>query len=195
MKRITRRESLKWLVTGAAAAASGALLGGCTPAETTPAPAARPVATATQRLPTAAPTAAASPPGATPGAAAPTALAEPSAAPLTYPDLVVARGGEPEQLVRQALAAGGGIGRFVPAGADVILKPNICVAYHTYEYAATTNPWVVGALVRLCFEAGARRVRVMDNPFGGTADQAYAVSGIREQVEAAGGEMEVMARL
>jgi uncharacterized protein (DUF362 family) len=97
--------------------------------------------------------------------------------------------------VRQALAACGGIGRFVPAGADVVVKPNICVAYHTYEYAATTNPWVVAALVKLCFEAGARRVRVLDNPFGGTADQAYAISGIREHVEAAGGEMEVMTRL
>ena len=37
------------------------------------------------------------------------------------------------------------------AGASVIIKPNICVAYHTYEYAATTNPWVVGALVRLAW--------------------------------------------
>jgi uncharacterized protein (DUF362 family) len=69
------------------------------------------------------------------------------------------------------------------------------VAYHTYEYAATTNPWVVGALVKLCLEAGARSVRVMDSPFGGTAEEAYAISGIAEQVKAAGGEMVVMSRL
>ena len=79
--------------------------------------------------------------------------------------------------------------RFVPKNASVIIKPNICVAYHTYEYAATTNPWVVGGLVRLCLEAGAASVRVMDSPFGGTAREAYAVSGIGEQVQAAGGEM------
>jgi uncharacterized protein (DUF362 family) len=122
-------------------------------------------------------------------AEAPTTAATPSAAP---PDLVVARGGEPEQLVRQALAALGGMERFVEPGYDVIIKPNICVAYHTYEYAATTNPWVVAGLVKLCREAGAARVRVMDSPFGGTPEEAYLRSGIQEQVRAAGGEMEIM---
>jgi uncharacterized protein (DUF362 family) len=86
------------------------------------------------------------------------------------------------------------MGRFVQPGDDVIVKPNICVAYHTYEYAATTNPWVVGGLVKLCLEAGARRVRVLDSPFGGTAEEAYTRSGIQEQVLAAGGEMEIMSR-
>jgi uncharacterized protein (DUF362 family) len=111
---------------------------------------------------------------------------------MTYPDLVVARNGEAGELVRRTLAALGGMEQFVQAGDDVIVKPNICVAYHTYEYAATTNPWVVAELVRLALEAGARRVRVMDYPFGGSAEQAYVKSGIREQVEAAGGRMEVM---
>ena len=82
--------------------------------------------------------------------------------------------------------------QFVKPGANVIIKPNICVAYHTYEYAATTNPWVVAGLVKLCREAGAGKVRVIDYPFGGTADQAYTISGIKEQVLAAGGEMEPM---
>jgi uncharacterized protein (DUF362 family) len=97
-------------------------------------------------------------------------------------------------MVRRALAALGGMEQFVKAGDDVIVKPNICVAYHTYEYAATTNPWVVGALVKLALEAGARRVRVMDYPFGGSAEQAYVKSGIQEQVEKAGGQMEVMTK-
>jgi uncharacterized protein (DUF362 family) len=104
----------------------------------------------------------------------------------------VARNGEPEDLVRRALAALGGIETFVPKGAKVIIKPNICVDYHTYEYAATTNPWVVGALVKLCLEAGAGSVKVMDYPFGGTPQSAYAISGIQEQVKAAGGEMAFM---
>ena len=110
----------------------------------------------------------------------------------TSPHLAVAQGGEPEDLVRRALNALGGIQQFVRRGDDVIIKPNICVAYRTYEYAATTNPWVVGALVRMCLEAGARRVRVMDHPFGGAPEEAYMNSGIAEQVRAAGGEMEVM---
>jgi uncharacterized protein (DUF362 family) len=108
------------------------------------------------------------------------------------PDVAIARGGEPQALVQHAIKALGGIERFVKPGQDVIIKPNICVAYHTYEYAATTNPWIVAELVRLCLGAGAQRVRVMDSPFGGTAQQAYAISGIQEQVQAAGGTMEVM---
>ncbi len=112
---------------------------------------------------------------------------------LASPDLAVARGGDrPEDLVQRAVAALGGIERFVKNGADVIIKPNISVGYYSYQYAATTNPWVVGALVKLCKGAGARRVRVMDFPFGGSAEQAYTVSGIKEQVIAAGGEMQIM---
>jgi uncharacterized protein (DUF362 family) len=82
--------------------------------------------------------------------------------------------------------------RFVKSDDDVIVKPNICVNFRTFEYAATTNPEVVAALVELCLGAGARRVRVMDNPFGGSAESAYANSGIAEAVVAAGGQMEVM---
>jgi uncharacterized protein (DUF362 family) len=121
--------------------------------------------------------------------------AQPTSLPATSPDLVVARSGEPEAMVRRAIAALGGMERFVPRGASVIVKPNICVAYHTYEYAATTNPWVVGALVKLCLEAGARSVRVMDYPFGGSAEEAYEISGIAAQVKAAGGEMVTMSQI
>jgi uncharacterized protein (DUF362 family) len=119
----------------------------------------------------------------------PTEVAVPTITLFDSPDLVVVRHGEPEDLVRRALDAMGGMGVFVPRGSRVIVKPNICTAYHTYEYATTTNPWVVGALVKLCLEAGASSVKVLDYPFGGTHQDAYRMSGIQEQVEAAGGEM------
>lgn len=106
--------------------------------------------------------------------------------------LAVVRGGDPAEITKTALTALGGIERFVRQGNDVIIKPNICVDYHPFEYAATTNPIVVATLVGLCRGAGARRVRVMDTPLGGTPESAYAVSGIGEAVRAAGGEMEVM---
>jgi uncharacterized protein (DUF362 family) len=107
--------------------------------------------------------------------------------------LAVARGGDPEAITKTAIAALGGIERFVKSGDDVIIKPNICVNYRTPEYAATTNPTVVATLVSLCLGAGARRVRVMDTPFPGIpADAAYEVSKIAEAVKAGGGEMEVM---
>jgi len=127
-------------------------------------------------------------PGAEPSSPQPVKLAPVSSD--TY--VAVARGESPASIVQAALKALGGIERFVKSGDDVIIKPNICVAYHSYEYAATTNPEVVGTLTALCLGAGAQRVRVMDYPFGGTPEQAYARSGIGEAVAAAGGKMEVM---
>jgi uncharacterized protein (DUF362 family) len=107
--------------------------------------------------------------------------------------LSVARGGDAEAITKAAIAALGGIERFVKSGDNVIIKPNICVNYHTAEYAATTNPTVVATLVSLCLGAGAQRVRVMDHPFPGIdPESAYEVSGIAEAVNAAGGKMEVM---
>jgi len=109
--------------------------------------------------------------------------------------LAVARGEDPAGITRRAVEALGGMGRFVKPGQSVIIKPNICVAYHGPEYAATTNPQVVAALVTMCREAGASSVTVMDHPFGGTAEQAYKVTQIAEAVKAAGGQMVVMSRI
>ncbi len=204
MSRLTRKQFFDRLAAGMGALFGGWLVSACGgEAATLAATAQPPTATGMPASPAAAASAVATPgetevPVATEGqpqapspteAQGPAATATPSAGP---PDLVVARGGEPEELVRQAMLALGGMGRFVQPGYNVIIKPNICVAYHTYEYAATTNPWVVGTLVKLCREAGAARVRVMDSPFGGTPEEAYLRSGIQEQVQAAGGEMEIM---
>ena len=191
MTRLTRREFLNLVSLGAGAAA----LAACgAPQEQGAAPTLPPTrSSASQAAPPAAPT---SPPSTAPAASSAAsplpAASEPAAPAPGQPDLVVARGGEPADLVKSALQALGGIERFVPKGSRVLIKPNICVAYHTYEYAATTNPWVVAALVQHCLQAGASRVQVMDFPFGGSARDAYAKSGIAEQVEAAGGEMVLM---
>ena len=109
--------------------------------------------------------------------------------------LAVAHGENPTEIVETALVALGGIERFVKPGADVIIKPNICVSYRSFEYAATTNPEVVGALTSLSLKAGAKRVRVMDYSFGGSPEKAYTNSGIEQAVNAVGGEMELMSRI
>lgn len=129
---------------------------------------------------------------AAPAATTGTTTGEPAAPPADAAYLSVARGEDAAAITMAAVAALGGIERFVKSGDEVVIKPNICVAYHSYEYAATTNPVVVGTLVKLCRGAGAARVRVMDSPFGGTPEQAYEKSGIAAEVTAAGGEMEVM---
>ncbi len=67
----------------------------------------------------------------------------------------------PEQLVRRALEAMGGMGRFVSRGDVVVVKPNIGWD-RMPVHAANTNPEVVGAVIRLAFEAGAKRVVVAD---------------------------------
>jgi len=185
--RLDRRQFLKAM----AAAGAGAILTACgvdtvtvlpetetaLPSTATP----RPTATTQAQIATTAPT------------------EEPASSPTPQPTpelayLAVARGADPAAITMAAIAAIGGIARFVKQGDDVIIKPNICTNYYSYEYGATTNPEVVATLVRMCLGAGAKRVRVMDHPFGGTSESAYGKSGIAEAVAAAGGEMEIMNR-
>jgi uncharacterized protein (DUF362 family) len=169
VKDQTRREFLRNLALGITTIAAQPLLASCGIKPTTKTP----ILTETQ----------------TPSETNPTATQG------VLPDMVVTRGPDAEQMVRAGIQALGGMEQFMKKDADVIIKPNICVGYNTYEYASTTNPWVVAALVKMCLEAGAKRVRVMDFPFGGTAEQCYRVSGIADAVKAAGGEMEVMSGL
>jgi len=186
MGKLSRRDFLKIAAAGAGAMTLSAILDACRQTLPTSLPLADTSTSFPQQPAT---------PSISPGDTLPAAtgiIPSPTDTLLPLPDVVVTRMGEPEALVRQAIAALGGMEKFVSNGANVIVKPNICVAYHTYEYAATTNPWVVGTLVKMCYEAGAASVRVMDSPFGGTQQKAYEISGIKEQVEAAGGEMAKM---
>jgi uncharacterized protein (DUF362 family) len=200
---LDRRKFIKGML--AAGAAWGVAACGSRP---NPSPATAEPPTAAPATPGSEPTAAAPMPTRA-NTAAPTAVPTTAAAPTAAPSqpttaapapssgaayLAVARGAgaDPAELTRRAIAAVGGIERFVKPGADVIVKPNICHAYHGPEYATTTNPQVVAAIVSLCLGAGAKRVRVMDFPFGGAPQAAYAVSGIEDAVKAAGGQMDVM---
>ncbi len=102
-------------------------------------------------------------------------------------DLAVVKGGAPAQMTRKAIEALGGIDRFVRKGDTVVIKPNIGWN-RTPEYAATTNPEVVAALVKLCRAAGARRVKVFDRTCNDAA-MCYAASGIADAVRGAGGSI------
>jgi uncharacterized protein (DUF362 family) len=82
--------------------------------------------------------------------------------PPELPQLAVARGDlDPAALVRKAVDALGGMRRFVSRGDVVVVKPNIGWD-RTPIHAANTNPVVVGEVVRLCYDAGAKRVVVTD---------------------------------
>jgi len=78
-------------------------------------------------------------------------------------DIGVAKGTDIEAAVRSAVASVGGMGKFVKDGDRVAIKPNLSFASPP-ERATTTNPETLRAVMKLCLEAGARQVLVMDHP-------------------------------
>ena len=103
------------------------------------------------------------------------------------PDLVAVMGGEPAVMLERALAKFGGIHAFVKKGQTVVIKPNIGWD-KTPDLAANTNPDLVGAMVRQCYAAGAKRVEVFDHTCN-QWDRCYVDSGIKKAVESVGGIM------
>lgn len=91
------------------------------------------------------------------------------------------------QLTEKALAGVGGLGRFVGKGAVVWVKPNIGWD-RAPELAANCNPDLVATVVRLCFEAGAKTVKVGDNPCD-IAAKTYVSSGIPAAVRPLGAQV------
>jgi len=91
------------------------------------------------------------------------------------------------QLTEQAVAGIGGLKRFISRGDVVWVKPNIAWD-RTPELAANTNPDVLATVVRLCFEAGAKTVKVGDNPCN-PAPRTYPASGLAAAARSAGAEV------
>ncbi len=90
-------------------------------------------------------------------------------------------------LTRNLFEAAGGIKRFVSRGDVVALKPNISWARHP-RLAATTHPEVLAAVVELCQEAGAGRVRIADNTIH-DARQCFALTGAGKVAKETGAEL------
>jgi len=77
-------------------------------------------------------------------------------------DLVAVKGEDPYVMTLKAVEALGGMEKFVRKNSIVLIKPNIGWD-RSPEQAGNTNPYVVGALVDMCFKAGAKRVNIFDN--------------------------------
>jgi uncharacterized protein (DUF362 family) len=103
------------------------------------------------------------------------------------PDLAVVQGESPAAITKGALAALGGMAKFVAKGDVVMIKPNIGWD-RTPEMAACTNPEVIRALVEMSLAAGAKKVVVMDNTTN-QAQRCYARSGIQAAAKEAGAEV------
>jgi uncharacterized protein (DUF362 family) len=108
------------------------------------------------------------------------------------PDLIVVRGPDPQKNVTKAIEGAGGIGRFIARGDVVAIKPNMGWD-RPPEMAANTNPQVVAAVVRLCFEAGAKAVTVLDNPCDDPR-RTYTSSGIAQAARELGATTPYMDR-
>jgi uncharacterized protein (DUF362 family) len=92
-----------------------------------------------------------------------------------------------KDLVRKTFEAGGGIGRFVPKGSVVVVKPNLSWA-RAPQFAATTHPEVLQAVVELCQETGAKEVRIVDHTIH-DARQCFALSGAGMVAKETGAEL------
>jgi uncharacterized protein (DUF362 family) len=91
------------------------------------------------------------------------------------------------KLTEQAIQGVGGLKRFVSQGSVVWVKPNIGWD-RVPELAGNTNPDVVETIIRLCFEAGAKTVKVGDNPCD-LAAKSYVSSGIPDAAKRAGAQV------
>jgi uncharacterized protein (DUF362 family) len=79
------------------------------------------------------------------------------------PSLAIAHGTEHDKTIRAAMGALGGMGRFIKNGDVVVIKPNVAFD-RPPALAATTHPDALRAVAKLCFEAGAAKVIIADNP-------------------------------
>jgi len=102
-------------------------------------------------------------------------------------ELIVVKNGSAAAMVRKAVDSLGGMSRFVKKNQTVLVKPNIGWD-RVPEQAANTNPDVVAEVVRMCFEAGAKRVRVLDRTCN-EARRCYKRSGIEKAAADAGAEV------
>ncbi len=102
-------------------------------------------------------------------------------------DLVVARGAFPSEITRSAIDAFGGIKKFISRGDIVVIKPNIAWD-RVPEQAANTNPEVVAEVVKLCYEAGAKKVKVFDRTVNDPR-RCYVQSGIARAARSAGADV------
>lgn len=118
-----------------------------------------------------------------------------SMADMLFPDeadavtttIAVASGGKPDELTRRAIDALGGMKGFVKPGDKVVVKP--CIAWaRTPEQASNTNPAVVAEIVRMCREAGAKEVLVLDHTVDSPRD-SYRMSGIEDAARDAGAKV------
>ncbi len=102
----------------------------------------------------------------------------------SLPQIALSKNADPIPALNAALDAIGGIRRFIHPGERVTIKPNIGWD-RVPAQAATTNPILVGEMIRLCLSAGAAEVIVTDVSCNDPR-RCFLRSGIGREAEKAG---------
>jgi uncharacterized protein (DUF362 family) len=107
--------------------------------------------------------------------------------PSAGPEMSIVTGADRVKTVNRALAALGGIERFIKSGDRVVLKVNAAFASPP-ALSATSHPDLVAEVTRLCLRAGAASVIVTDNPIN-DPQSCFSLTGIARAAEAAGAKI------
>ena len=90
-------------------------------------------------------------------------------------------------LTRKTFEAAGGIEKFISKQDVVVIKPNISWARPPH-LAATTSPEVMTAVIELCQEAGAKKVRIADHTIH-DARRCFALTGAGAVAQKTGADL------
>ena len=96
----------------------------------------------------------------------------------------MARGERVAAMLRGAIDAIGGINAYIEPGDVVLIKPNVAFE-RVAQLGATSHPEIVSALVKLARDAGAKEVRVADNPIE-SPEACFVRSGVQKAALEAG---------
>jgi len=99
-------------------------------------------------------------------------------------DLAVVKSESPDAATVAAVETLGGIGRFVKSGDVVVIKPNMAFP-NPPNWASTTNPAVVSSMAKLCIDAGARLILIIDYPMS-RPEQCLKRTGVAAACEELG---------
>jgi uncharacterized protein (DUF362 family) len=80
-----------------------------------------------------------------------------------------------KELAKRVFDAAGGLNKFISQGDVVVIKPNVSWARRP-DLAATTNPELLQGVIELCYESGAKKVRIADNTIN-DARRCFAITG------------------
>jgi uncharacterized protein (DUF362 family) len=117
------------------------------------------------------------------------------AVPLLSPQkskIAVIHGTDKAKLIDSALDAFGGINAFVKRGDRVVIKPNAAWS-RTPEEGANVHPELLIRLINLCFEAGAKDVRIVEHSCD-NYKSAFEINGMKAAVAKTKGTLVPLAK-